>query len=67
MNTGNAHYVTPKDRVTSEILKEMRSMSLPDLTYLRDQAQALNKARLEQEVALNARYPLATGADDHGE
>ncbi|MFH7245591.1 MAG: hypothetical protein ACHWZW_22375 [Spirulina sp.] len=67
MTAEAAHYCTPKDRVTSEILKEMRSMSLPDLVYLRDQAQALNQARLEQEAALNARYPLTTGTDDHGE
>ena len=68
MNTGHAEYITPKDRAMSEILKEMRSMSLPDLAYLRDQAQLLNKTRQEQEAALKARYPLTTTeADDHGE
>lgn len=52
------HYVNPRDRVMSEVLREMQSLSLPDLVTLRDNAQHLNRARLEQEARMRQVYPL---------
>ena len=54
----NVHYTNPRDRVMNEILQEMRSLSLPDLVTLRDNAQHLNRARLEQEARMRQVYPL---------
>jgi hypothetical protein len=62
-----AIYVTPRDRAIAEILKELRTMAMPDLACLRAQAQALNRARLQQEADLAARYPLVWESPDHGE
>lgn len=62
MSSHRCTFTSPKDRAIFEITQELLKMALTDLAYLREQAQLLNRVRLEQSAALQARSPLTQEA-----
>ena len=68
MTASNAEYISPRDKAISDILREMRGMSMPDLASLLDHAKRLNAIRVEHDHLLQQHYPLTPEAtENHAE
>lgn len=67
MNTRNADYLAPRERVINEITKEMHRMGFQELAALRTYAEQLNKAREEYDARVHLVCTFDNTPESHAE